>query len=207
MSVNFKRLIKILGCLSLLTACTSTPEPIPSANNKHDSVAKAPEMLILSDFKYIKETYSPGNSGHVASEALVFSYNNKNIALVHRSGLVGRSMVNGKDGIEIKDGQPLNFSISTVNKENQVDTPKCILEFGGQFCEVFMEGKCLSVCKGKLSIKVLDSEGLEECLKTEEDPIIANLLKKGTNIYDLDLKSPCVFFNGHSLLLESHSLE
>lgn len=186
-------------------ACASSPETkatpasTPGATPASAPAKTGPAPLVISTFRWVEERYSEGHSGHVSSKALVFSLRGKEMALVHRTGIKGRSVVKGEPGTKIADGQPMNLPVGKARRDP--DPKVCTLTFG-ESCEVEFGGKCLSTCKAELSVNVLDAKRLAQCFKAGADPVVAQLLKEGVVLHSLKLKSPCVFLHGEGLKLQ-----
>ena len=193
--MSSKYIIGICLSLSLAGACAHTRQEVAPEAPARAQAEGRPEALTIEKFKWVSETYTPGNSGHVSSEIFVFTHGGATMALVHRSGLEGRSMARGIDGTEIKEGAPL----SLPRVEGAGARPECNKEMG-ELCESFMKGKCLYACDLGLPVKVLDPARLKACIEAGEDPVVNKILLPKNPLHNMALKSPCVFFNGEGLV-------
>jgi hypothetical protein len=183
----------------LLSGCAQ--EQLPPAKTAETRIVGS--QISINAFKFIYESWSPGNSGLIRSKIVTFPINGKNIALVNREGYKGRNVVQGTSGETIIDGAAIRYGNGKYGVDFKTIIPtECALEYGdGQFCEVFMSGKCLLSCKSEQIIEILNSDKLNACLNSDNG-IIPQILDKEVQIHNLVMTSPCVFNNGEYLRLK-----
>ena len=187
-------------CLLLLVgACASAPEPrdveeeilqTPPAQAPTYG-GDGPPTLVFASFKWVEEVYSAGGSANVTTTALIFSHRDKEIAMVHRGGYEGRSVVKGLPGKKISLGRAMQ----------RLAGAKCARVFGDS-CNTNVDGKCLDRCKANMTVIVHKPKLLAACLKASADPLVSRLYKEGEGLLRLKLDSPCVFLHGEGLVLE-----
>ncbi|MEA3343043.1 MAG: hypothetical protein U9Q92_02660 [archaeon] len=190
----------IIISIIFLSGCTKLQE-VPPTKTTENKIGG--NQILVNSFHFIYEEWTPGNSGHIFSKIIVFNLSGKEIALINRRGLIGRNDLEGILGERICEGKTIHYGDGKYGTDLEtIIGSECSLEYGdGKFCEFFMSGKCLLSCKRVQTIEITNMDKINECLTSAETDVILNILKEGIAIHDLNLDSPCSFYNGEFLKL------